>query len=72
MAWIRRVKKKDGAIVFWVHDIRAGKTITIAECHSENAAQLHREQYEIRRSLELEGYFDRYEQVADDVFGKRK
>lgn len=72
MAFIKRTKRKDGTVSYWVHDVRDGRQLTIAECNTYEAAELHKTQYEIRRSLEKEGYFDRYEQIADEVFGKRK
>lgn len=72
MAWIKRTKKKDGTVSFWVHDIRNGRIVTIKECPTKPEASLHKEQYEIRRDLEKDGYDDRFaEKIADELFGKR-
>lgn len=60
MAWIKRTKRKDGSVIFWVHDFRDGRQVTIAECHSEGEAQMRKERYEIRRDLEKEGYDDSF------------
>jgi hypothetical protein len=47
-----------------------GRHLTIAECGTRPAAELYKEQYEMRKALSTEGYVA-YEDIADDLFGKR-
>jgi hypothetical protein len=61
MAWVKRIKKADGSVTFWVHDNRDGRVLTIAACNTEGEAQMKIEQYHTRRELEKEGYFDKFE-----------
>lgn len=60
MAWLQRIKRKDGSVFFWVRDRRDGRQISIPGGPSEREADLKREQYEIRKDLEKEGYEDKY------------
>lgn len=71
MAWLSFTRKKDGSLTWWVRDIRGGRQISIP-ADSRADAEQKKEQYEIRRDLEKEGYDDKYEQVADNLFGKKE
>jgi hypothetical protein len=72
MAWIKPVRKADGSTTYWVHDRRDGRVLSIAACHTKGEAEMRMEQYKIRRSLEKEGYDDKYQTIADELFGKNR
>lgn len=68
MAWIHPVRRKDGTTTYWVRDKRGGRQISIFGGMTLREAQMRKEQYEIRRDLEKEGYMDVYD---TDLFAER-
>jgi hypothetical protein len=70
MAWLQKVKRKDGSLFFWIRDRRDGRQIVIPGGPKEPEATLKKEQYEIRRDLEKEGYDDQHETLLDQLWGK--
>lgn len=75
MAWITSTRRKSGEVTWWVRDIRDGRQVCIP-AGSRPEAEMKKEQYEIRRDLEKEGYDDRYtpEQNAllDRIWGPKQ
>lgn len=72
MAWIQRIKRKDGSFTYWVRDRRDGRQISIDGGRTRQEADMKLEQYRIRRDLEKEGYGDRYENLLDDLWGQKQ
>lgn len=72
MAWIQRVRRKDGTIFYWVRDKRDGKHVVIAGGFTRGEAEMKLEQYNIRRDLEKEGYEDRHQHLLDHLWGPKR
>lgn len=64
MSWIQTTSCK-GVKSYWLRDVREGRHIVIPCGHSPEEARLRKEQYDIRRDLEKEGYDDRYQMLID-------
>ncbi len=60
MAWIEERRLADGSKSWWVRDRRDGRQIVIAGGATKQEAEMRLEQYTIRRDLEKEGHFDRF------------
>lgn len=71
MAWLEQKVRRDGTKSWRVRDRRGKKQICIPGGPTRVEAEMKMEQYKIRRDLEKEGYGDKYEPIADDLFGRR-
>lgn len=73
MAWIQPTRRKDGAVTYWIRDVRGGRPIVIdSKAASRPEAEMKLEQYRIRRDLEKEGYDDRYQDLLDQLWGPKE
>lgn len=71
MAWIEARRRRDGSTSFWIRDRRGDHQIVIHGGDTREEAEQALDRYKVRRDLEKEGYEDKYQALADSVFGKR-
>lgn len=72
MAWIQRVRHKNGTSAYWIRDIRDGQYIVIPAGETRHEAELKFEHYKIRRDLEKEGYPDKHQDLLDKLWGSKE
>lgn len=72
MAWLERIRHKNGTESYWIRDFRDGKQIVIKAGETKEEAIDALRRYRVRRDLEKEGYEDKYQQILDDLWGQQR